>query len=197
MAVKRHDILQDPASVRPAVGCSVEELVARQLLRFGYRVRSLAFNERQFSSAVAAIEEMVSVTSEPVLRGRRPVPPMPGITPVMRDWSVFMTIEHLNEVHAVLAEIIPALEAGHEPQLGDIGRFDHPADCGPEVMPRFRELAGRVAGLPRAHPLTGRGTFLHPIFGRLDSRGAYALAAFHLRLHVPQIRRSIEVNSRS
>jgi hypothetical protein len=37
----------------------------------------------------------------------------------------------------------------------------------------------------------------HPIFGRLDSRGAYSIAALHPRLHVPQIRHSIEANSRS
>jgi hypothetical protein len=173
-----------------------ETFLARQLLRFGYRIHSPASNERRFSSAAAAIEAMVARTPEPVLRGRRPVPPMPGITPVMRDWSAFMTIDHINHVHAVLVDIISALEAGQEPELGDIGRFDHPADCGPEVMPRFRELAARVASLRRTCPLTGRGTLLHPIFGRLDSRGAYALAAFHLRLHVPQIRHSIEANGR-
>ena len=50
--------------------------------------------------------------------------------------------------------------------------------------------------LPQTYPLTGRGTFLHPFFGRLNSRAAYALLPFHLRLHVPQIRRSIEINGR-
>ena len=94
------------------------------------------------------------------------------------------------------AQVMAAPSPGQEPELGDIGRFDHPADCGPEVMPRFRELAARVASLRLTYPLTGRGTFLHPIFGRLDSRGTYALAAFHLRLHVPQIRHSIEANGR-
>lgn len=175
----------------------IGNFLARQLLRFGYRIRSPTANERRFSAAVAAIEEMVAATPETILRGRRPVRPLPGVTPIMRDWSAFMTIDHVNDVHAALAAIIPELEAGREPEIGDIGRFDHPAVCGPEVMPRFRELAARIASLPRIHPLKGRGTFRHPIFGRLDSRGAYALAAFHLRLHVPQIRKSIEANGRS
>ena len=82
-------------------------------------------------------------------------------------------------------------------RIGDISRFDHPAECGPEVMPRCRDLAARIAGLPRVYPFTGRGAFQYPIFGRLDSRGAYKLVAFHLQLHVPQIRRSIELNSRA
>jgi len=64
-------------------------------------------------------------------------------------------------------------------------------------MPRFRDLAGRIAGLPQSCPFTGRGTFLHPVFGRLTSRGAYALLAFHARLHVHHVRHSIEVNARS
>ena len=174
-----------------------DTFLARQILRFGYRMRSLATNQRQFSVAAAAIEELVATTPEPILRGRTPVPPLPGVTPVMRGWSAFMTIEHCSDVHEALLEVIPQLEAGLSPEIGDIGRFDHPAECGPEVMPRFRGLAARVESLPRSHPFTGRGTFPHPIFGRLDGRGAYALLAFHLRLHVPQIRRSIEVNRRS
>jgi hypothetical protein len=175
----------------------IERFIAGQMLRFGYRIRSLATNERQFQIAVTEIENLVAATPEPILRGRRPVAPLPGVTPVMRGWSAFMTIDHCNGVHEAMLELIPQLEAGRSPEIGDIGRFDHPGDCGPEVMPRFRDLAARVAGLPRSHPFTGRGTFLHPFFGRLDSRGAYALLAFHLRLHVLHIRHSIEANGRS
>jgi hypothetical protein len=175
----------------------IEQFIARQMLQFGYRIRSLATNQRQFHVAVTEIENLVAVTPEPILRGRRPVARLPGVTPVMRGWSAFMTIDHCNGVHEAMLDLISALEAGHSLEIGDIGRFDHPGDCGPEVMPRFRDLAARVAGLPRSHPFTGRGTFLHPFFGRLDSRGAYALLVFHLRLHVPHVRRSIEANRRS
>jgi hypothetical protein len=172
----------------------IDNFFARLLLWVCYRSRSLAGNVRQFNAAVAAIEAMIATTPEPTLRGRRPVPPLPGVTPIMQGWSAFMTINHCNDVHEALLELIPQLEAGHEPDVGDISRFDHPVECGPEVMPRFRDLADRIAGLPRAHAFTGRGSFQHPIFGRLDSRGAYAMLAFHLQLHVPQIRRSIEIN---
>ena len=169
----------------------IDTIVARLLLRIRYRSRSLATNVRQFEVAVAAIEDLVAVTAEPVLRGRRPVPALPGVTPIMRSWSAFMTIDHCNDVHEALLELIAELEVGRKIDIGDIGRFDHPGECGPEVMPRFRDLASRIAMLPQAYPFTGGGTFQHPIFGRLDSRGAYALMAFHLQLHVPQIRRSI------
>lgn len=174
----------------------IGRFVAAQILRFGYRSRSLSTNARQFSVAVAAIESLVATTPEPILRGRLPVPPMPGISPVMRDWSAFMTIDHVNGANEALLALIPELEAGRQADIGDISRFDYPDDCGPEVMPRFRELAARIVGLPQTYPLTGRGTFLHPFFGRLNSRGAYALLPFHLQLHVPQIRRSIEINGR-
>lgn len=174
----------------------IDNLMARMLLGVGYRSRSLAANQRQFRAAATAIEQLVATTAEPILRGRRPIRPLPGVTPVMRGWSAFMTIEHVNGVHAALLELIPHLEAGFEPDIGDISRFDDPADSGPEVIPRFQELVARIARLPQTCAFTGRGTFLHPIFGRLNSRGAYALLAFHLRLHVPHIRRSIEANSR-
>ena len=175
----------------------IDTVIGRLLLWVRYRSRSLATNVRQFNTAVAAIENLVAATPEAILRGRRPVSALPGITPVMRGWSAFMTIDHCNGVHETLLELIPQLEAGHKPDIGDIGRFDYPAECGPEVMPRFRELAARIAGLPQQHPFTGGGAFQHPIFGRLDSRGAYALVAFHLQLHVPQIRRSIAINGES
>ena len=58
-------------------------------------------------------------------------------------------------------------------------------------------IAARIASLPQTLSFTGGGTFRHPVFGRLDSRGAYALVAFHLQLHVPQIRRSIAINGPS
>ena len=175
----------------------IDNMMARMLLWAGYRSRSLTTNERQFRVAATEIETLVAATPEPVLRGRRPVAPLPGVTPVMRGWSAFMTIDHVNGVHEAMLELIPQLEAGGHPDIGDIGRFDHPGECGPEVMPRFRDLAAQVAGLPRSCGFTGSGTFVHPIFGRLNSRGAYALLAFHLRLHVPHVRRSIEVNGRS
>jgi len=175
----------------------LDNLVARLLLFARYRSRSLTTNVRQFNSAAAAIEEMVAATPEPVLRGRRPVPALPGVTPIMRGWSAFMTIGHCNDVHESLLGLITQLDAGREVEIGDIGRFDHPAECGPEVMPRFRDLAARIAGLPKTLSFTGGGTFVHPIFGRLDSRGGYALAAFHLQLHVPQIRRSIAINAQA
>ena len=172
----------------------LDTLIARLLLWAGYRSRSLATNVRQFNSAVAAIEELVAATPELVLRGRRPVPAMPGVTPIMRGWRVYKTIDHCNDVHESLLVVLPQLGAGREVDIGDIGRFDHPAECGPEVMPRFRDLAARIGDLPQTLSFTGGGTFVHPIFGQLDSRGGYALVAMHLQLHVPQIRQSIEIN---
>jgi hypothetical protein len=174
----------------------LENTLARLLLWGGYRIRPLKTNQQQFRSASNTIEKLIATAPDATLRGRRPIPPLPGITPVMRSWSAYMTIDHINGVHEAMLERIPQLEAGQQPDIGDISRFDHPGDCGPEVMPRFRDLVTRVASLPESQDFNGRGTFLHPIFGRLNSRGAYALLAFHLRLHVPHVRRSIEVNAR-
>ena len=176
----------------------IDTFLARMLLRWGYRSRSLATNERQFSTAVAEIDGLVSTATDAVLRGRRPIKSLPGITATMQSWSAFMTIDHVNGVHEAMLALIRELEADRDCDVGDIGRFDHPpGDCGPEVMPRFRDLAGRIAGLPQSYPFTGRGTFLHPFSGRLTSRGGYALLAFHVRLHVPHVRHSIEVNAGS
>ena len=175
------DVLQ---AVRVAAAM-LDNAPARLLLWARYRSRSLATNVRQFNSAVAEIEELVAATPEPVLRGRRPVSALPGVTPIMRGWSAYMTIDHCNDVHESLLGVLPQLDAGRDVEIGDIGRFDHPAECGAEVMPRFRDLAARIAGLPQTLSFSGHGTFVHPIFGRLNSRGGYALVAFHFHLHGP------------
>ena len=175
----------------------IDNVLARLLLRIRYRSRSLATNVQQFNAAAAAIENLIASPAETVLRGRCPVPSLAGVTPIMRSWSVFMTVDHINGVHEAMLELIGQLESGHDTDVGDISRFDHPGECGPEVMRRFRDLVARIGSLPQAYPFTGEGSFVHPIFGRLDSRGAYALMAFHLPLHVPHIRRSIEINGRS
>ena len=36
---------------------------------------------------------------------------------------------------------------------------------------------------------------IHPIFGRLDNHGGRVGVAYFLQLHVPQIRRCVELNS--
>jgi hypothetical protein len=148
-----------PLASRPPM---LQTFITGQLLRFGYRIRSLATNERQLRAATTDIERLVAPASEPVLRGRRSVPPLPGVTPVMQGWSAFMTIDHCNGVHEAMLAPIPKLEAGRSPEIGDLGRLDHPGDCGLEVMPRLRDLAARVAGLPQSHPFTGRGSCLQP-----------------------------------
>ena len=102
----------------------IDNFFARLLLWVSYRSRSLTTNVRQFNASAAAIEDMVATTPEPILRGRRPVPPLPGVAPIMRGWSAFMTISHCNDVHGALLELIPQLEAGHGPDAGDIGRLD-------------------------------------------------------------------------
>lgn len=170
-------------------------MTARLLLWAGYGNRSIQTNQHQFRVAWDATEDLIGTASEAALWGRRPIPALPGITPAMQSWSAYMTVDHVNGVHEAMLELIPQLEAGRNPDIGDISRFDHPADCGPEVMPRFRDLASRVVDLPQTYALTGHSSFVHPIFGSLNSQGAFALLAFHLRLHVPQIRRSIRINA--
>lgn len=170
-------------------------MMPRLLLWAGYRSRSIGVNQRQFRAAWDAIEGLIGTASIAALRGRRPISALPGITPAMRSWSAYMTVDHVNGVHEAMLELIPQLEAGQNPDLGDISRFDDLTESGPEVMPRFRDLAARVVDLPEVYPFTGRGSFLHPIFGRLNSRGAFALLAFHLQLHVAQIRRSVSINT--
>lgn len=175
----------------------IQRVVARLMLRLGYRLVSPATNRRRFLAAAAEIESLVESTPEAVLRGRARVGQLPGVSPWMRSWSTYMTIAHLNLVHEGVLEGMARLEHGERVVMTDLRVFDKVEDCGAEVMTPFRELAGRIAAVPDSCRWDAGGTLDHPFFGRLDLRGAYALVAFHLRMHVPQIRQSIARNGQA
>ena len=168
--------------------------VARIAYWIGYGSRSIASNRRSFARGVARIKELLEGVPNDVLKARSRVAPRTGLTPRMLDWSVFMTIEHTDEVHVQILQLITALERGESTELGDISRFDDISSVSKEVVTRFYEHAKEVEDLPNRLALTAPAKVHHPIFGSLTSRGFYALLAMHLWIHVPQIEDQIKLH---
>ena len=76
--------------------------VARIAYWIGYGSRSIASNRRSFTRGVARIKELLEGVPDDVLEARSRVAPRTGLTQMMLDWSVFMTIEHTDLVHVQL-----------------------------------------------------------------------------------------------
>ena len=105
----------------------------------------------------------------------------------MLNWSVYMTIEHPDQVHVEILHLIELLERGERPSLGDISRFDTIGPAGPDVLKDFCKHARQIEALPDRISLTSRNRVHHRIFGSLNSRGLYAALTMHLWLYVTQI----------
>ena len=142
-----------------------------------------------FDAERAAILRLAS-SCEPAAGARRTlIKRLPGMEDSSRDWSVFMTLEHLRIVNGVVGESILGLSEGIVPErvastaavkpspevdAGAIDAFDRGCD-------RFQ---GIVAAIPDLRTLA---RYAHPWFGPLDAAGWHAMVTFHLRLHRKQV----------
>ncbi|MFZ4681048.1 MAG: DinB family protein [Terrimicrobiaceae bacterium] len=114
---------------------------------------------------------------------------LPGMEDSSRNWSVFMTMEHLCIVNEFIASTIASLGRGETPAVAaDTAAVKpHPA-ADAAVRGRLEKSCGEIAGAVRGvadlhtpvrHP--------HPWFGPLDAAAWYFMAGFHMRLHRTQI----------
>jgi hypothetical protein len=116
---------------------------------------------------------------------------MPGLEDSSRDWSVWMTLEHLRIVHELLAQVIGQLVQEVTP-LGEtsIAAVKPRPDVGPEVVAQFEASCDAVENVFAASPnLNTRARYLHPWFGLLNAAGWHALAGPHMGIHRVQIER--------
>lgn len=121
------------------------------------------------------------------------IPRLPGLEDSSRDWSEWMTLDHLCIVNTQIAGVISLLIQGQTP-LG-------PGASTAAVKPRttadeaVREqfhlscdqlLASASEWLPGENRHL-RVRYRHPWFGELDARQWLAMAAMHLGIHRRQI----------
>ncbi len=117
-----------------------------------------------------------------------------GIEDSSRDWSVFMTLEHLVIVNSAIAATLPRLFSSLE--VLDPVRVEELKpipEAGPEqvedlanVLERYTDLVDKLGNL-RA------GTqYPHPWFGQLSAAQWHALAAVHNSVHRRHVQRILQ-----
>jgi hypothetical protein len=163
-------------------------------------VANLLFHGRRLTTSRTGAAEQFAAEREAVLAlirdlgpedGARPVliPRLRGLEDSSRNWSVYMTLEHLRIVHGGAAQIIGLLAQGKIPPRAVSTAAVKPASgIDASVIPAFNAsctaLAQTVAAIP---DLRSSVRHAHPWFGPLDAAGWHFLAGFHLRLHRRQI----------
>lgn len=119
------------------------------------------------------------------------VPPMIGVDPEMRSWSILQILEHNSIVNHSIASTVEALALGKEPTAAALinPKTDvlPKGSSGPEQVKIFRQsiddYLAMVATLPT---LRGTAETNHPVFGSFDAHKWHCMFGFHLGLHLKQ-----------
>ena len=174
-----------PLLERRVLGVGIQlaaQLVAKDRLTGMFRDEALR--------AVAIARQL----SEEAGRRRVLIPRFLGIEDSSRNWSVYMTLEHLVIVNSAIAAALPRLYAGRaistEVRVEDVKPV---AEAGPEqiedlvrLVDRYTDMVEKLGNLRAgiAHP--------HPWFGSLSAAQWHALAAVHNSVHRRQIERIVK-----
>jgi hypothetical protein len=126
------------------------------------------------------------------------VPPMIGVDPEMRGWSVFQIMEHNAIVNRIIAKSVEKLAKGEDPTPER--PINHKTDVlpkglsGPEQIEDFRESVdsylSMIATLPK---LRGTAETPHPVFGSFDAHKWHCMFGFHLGLHLKQAEKVVSL----
>jgi hypothetical protein len=187
--------ISEPKLAPPGAGLPlVELLIAR--LRFAWaRMRGARTQfTAQFERERDTILKLVRALS-PELAGRRIlIPRSRGMEDSSRNWSVWMTLDHLRITNTAFGRVIHLLAQGHLPQRAASTAAVKPSpEVDASVVEGFERscefLLHTAAGVP---DLQTKSRYAHPWFGPLDAAGWHALCAGHMSLHRGQIERIID-----
>lgn len=169
-----------------------EHLVAR--IMFAYRLRT--GSREAFEAAFASQRRRIAALVDPLdaTRGaQRVLIERPrGLEDSSRDWSVWMTLEHLRVVNQRVAGVLLLLPQGKTP-AGVANTADvKPAEADASVRAAYETSCDEVLAAARSVADLHTSTrFAHPWFGPLDAFAWFALAGGHMRIHREQIERIV------
>lgn len=180
----------DPQLAPPGAGLPVIELwVARLLFALtrlrGNREAFVAKFEQERAAIRALVASCpVAQRGEQVLIAR-----LRGLEDSSRNWSVWMTLDHLRITNTALARVIHALSHGKVPPgKASTAAVKPSASVTATVEADFeRSCDGVLAAITEASDLKTEVRFAHPWFGPLDAFGWAAMAGTHMGIHRVQI----------
>lgn len=114
-----------------------------------------------------------------------------GLEDSSRNWSVWMTLEHLRLVNHGFARTLEALARGVlPPGTVSTAAVKPSPEATAAVVVAYEESCDALLAVATAIPdLRTPARHAHPWFGPLDAAGWHALAGVHMGLHRVQIER--------
>lgn len=173
----------------------------KTLVRMLFSLTSRATANRQIRIMLDAYLRLASQSdsatgAQPIL-----VPPMRGVDEDMREWSLFMILEHNTIVNRSITSVVAQLCRGEEPT--GAGAIDPKRDVMPSISPGEeqaeafrRSVDEHLQTVSSLGPLRCTRTKNHPIFGPFDAHKWNCMFAFHLKLHLKQAQAVLSAVSR-
>jgi hypothetical protein len=182
-----------PKLAAPGAGLPKFELfIARRLfasrLRRGTRESFIA----EFKQERAAIRVLVNSCDAKSAAQRVLIKRVRGIEDSSRNWSVWMTLDHLRIVNGGITRTMGALAKGMVPpgQASTAAVKPRPDVTG-AVVAEYEQSCDAFLVQAAVADLKTSVRFEHPWFGPLDALGWCAMAGSHMGLHRVQIERII------
>ncbi len=179
----------------PGAGLPRVELFVGRILffigaRFGSKHRFLARFDRERSLIRNLIGKHSAVELSTQVLIRRPA----GLEDSSRQWSAYMTLDHLRIVHLEMARVLQALSREEFPEgVVSTAAVKPSINVTDRVVEEYEsscdKLVNTVNGIERFHTRTRH---LHPWFGSMDAHQWVALASGHMAIHRVQISRILK-----
>lgn len=182
--------IPDPQLAPPGAGLPAVELWAARLLFALRRWRgSREGFIAKFEQERAAIRALVGSCPEVRRDERVLITRLRGLEDSSRNWSVWMTLDHLRITNMALAQVIAALTHGHVPgRKASTAAVKPSATVTAAVEADFESSCDAVLSvLTDGAELKTSLRFAHPWFGPLNAMGWAAMAGMHMGLHRAQI----------
>ena len=179
------EILAPPGAGLP----KLELFFARLMVAWLQKTKSRAEMTAIFHEELEEILRLAGPLDSEVGARRILVKRLRGMEDSSRDWSVFMTLEHLRIVNEGMRGCILSLAKGKvPPRVASTAAVKPPPDADASALAAFQEgCTAFLEGVAAIPDLKTSSRYAHPWFGPMDAAGWHAVAASHMRLHRKQI----------
>jgi hypothetical protein len=180
----------EPTLAPPGAGLpAVELFIARLLFRLQHwRGNRNSFNAR-FTHERETIQQLVKSHDAATNATRVLIKRLPGMEDSSRNWSVWMTLDHLRIVNHGIAKTIASLAKEISPPgQASTAKVKPSPSADSSVVDGYEKSCDAVlASVATAPKLKTNARFTHPWFGALDASGWHAMAGSHMSIHRQQI----------
>lgn len=182
--------IKDSELAAPGAGLPWPELqVARLMFRWQFFHSDRESAAKRIVDEERAILDLAARCDDSSGTARVLIRRLPGMEDSSRNWSVFMTLQHLAIVNELVAETITLLGDGKVPErVASTATVKPDPSANASTRDRFAQSCQQILDAANGiRDLRTKARYVHPWFGPLDASAWHFMAGFHMRLHAAQI----------